>query len=779
MLAFWELLAGTALVSPHALEPVDLAQLDRTPSAVQGAEALSDLVVVAGDWQTEGTVVRAGSPDEVYGRAFIAGRSWIDCVVEATVTLEGAGDEPWAGLRLIIRGDPDNGNLTTVGFWCGARSVAIEQATGLAFETLKNSTVPAQAPFTLERGRPYRVVVVADRAAYYCFIDGQYIVHAVEPTFASRPSGQVGFHAARATGTFRDVTVRPLQRSRSPFVYHPANPLNLEAYSPTVIRDEGRYRMWFTTRGQSYAESADGLHWTQPYGGEPVKPLGTRGGWGDEWDADAEVVRAGEAYLMSHAGCSSLTGGAWDGMGFHHSADGRQWRAEPGNPLLYMGPVGAWDENVIGDHSFIRDGDVWKMWYTGINQPARGYRNEFGYAESADGLHWRRCTLSPVLTQGQPGDWDGGWIYAASVLKLGDEEPQTRVYAGHGGSYHLFYTGQPTNDETVGGVKRLGWAFSLDGIHWAKYDDATTTDPPFHHSDPILTWTDWGTWGHMGVRACSAIRDGDEVKVWFSGEGTSYTGTGLATAKVADLLRVVERARVAGQLPVMSREEIEATLHEPLPLSTWDDLAAAALAAVSARAGHDEQAAGEALQQAEGLMRCTTRSEQTYLQTELAPLSRALDALAKPQRRVAVRHPWSLDLAAEPSFRPAYLNAARFDGVAHGAAAFTALGADPFVALPPMDVPVDADLCLVELQVELARPGTIAVRWSLGNEGVLPGSRVERRIRWPEQQRRLYLVMPWPRGGRVGQLRLDLPDGQTTRLRAAAVHLIRFAHAKQ
>ena len=34
------------------------------------------------------------------------------------------------------------------------------------------------------------------------------------------------------------------------------------------------------------------------------------------------------------------------------------------------------------------------------------------YAESDDGLHWRKCRRNPVLTQGEPGTWDGGWIYA-------------------------------------------------------------------------------------------------------------------------------------------------------------------------------------------------------------------------------------------------------------------------------------------------------------------------------------------------------------------------------
>ena len=109
-----------------------------------------------------------------------------------------------------------------------------------------------------------------------------------------------------------------------------------------------------------------------------------------------------------------------------------------------MGPYGDWDEFVVGDHAMIRDGDRFKLWHVGINHGARGYRNEFGYAESKDGLHWRKCRLNPILTQGEPGTWDGGWIYAAGVVKIDDEQLGSHVYAGKpGASYHLFNAGYP------------------------------------------------------------------------------------------------------------------------------------------------------------------------------------------------------------------------------------------------------------------------------------------------------------------------------------------------
>jgi len=148
---------------------------------------------------------------------------------------------------------------------------------------------------------------------------------------------------------------------------------------------------------------------------------------------------------------------------------------------------------VVGDHAMIKDGDRFKMWHVGITYPQRGYRNEFGYAESKDGIHWRKCRLNPILTQGKPGTWDGGWIYAAGIVKIDDEQSDTHVYAGKSGaSYHLFYTGQPTNNECICGVKRIGYAFSLDGIHWVKWKNPVTTEPPFQDSAPALSWPKYG-----------------------------------------------------------------------------------------------------------------------------------------------------------------------------------------------------------------------------------------------------------------------------------------------
>ena len=222
--------------------------------------------------------------------------------------------------------------------------------------------------------------------------------------------------------------------------------------------------MWDSLLGR-YNESEDGITWTWPVGKESVVNQGNTGDWptGNQC-GDPDVLKFDGQYWITYWSTCNRRNGMFDGMGIKRSPDGIHWTPEPANPVFYMGPHGDWDEFVVGDHAMIRDGDRFKLWHVGINHGVRGYRNEFGYAESEDGLHWRKCRLNPVLTQGKPGTWDGGWIYAAGVVKIDDEQSDTHVYAGKpGASYHLFYTGQPSNNELICGVKRIGYAFSLDG----------------------------------------------------------------------------------------------------------------------------------------------------------------------------------------------------------------------------------------------------------------------------------------------------------------------------
>ncbi len=620
-------------------DPAEVAAVERANETLSPAQAFENLETKSGDWRFEGGALVQADPSEPYARTFIKGPRWMDCIIKAKMRLDAvAAAAASPGVRLILRADEKTDSFITIGLWAGSREVHIEKSRGLAFEPMKsdNFGTLAVAPFPVELGKTYEMTVVADHGTIYCYIDGKFVVLAQEQDFTVQPVGRVGFFTHAATGAFRDISVKGLRgTASSPVIPYTGNPVNLTNYSPAVIRDD-RFRMWDSLLGR-YTESVDGIFWTWPAGKESVVNQGNTGDWptGNQC-GDPDVLKFDGQYWITFWSTCNRRNGAFDGMGIKRSPDGIHWTPEPANPVFYMGPYGDWDEMVVGDHAMIRDGDRFKLWHVGITRGQRGYRNEFGYAESRDGIHWRKCRLNPILTQGNPGTWDGGWIYAAGVVKIDDEQPDTHVYAGKpGASYHLFYTGQPSNNELICGVKRIGYAFSLDGIHWLKWNDPNTAEP-FQDSDPVVSWPEYGQKGFTGVGAATAMLLGDEVRIYYSmyeerldvgrpPEGP--VGTAFATVKVDTLRQIVTDAKAEGLLPCATREEMDGTLDEPLPQSMWDDLQGYVLAAVQAKQAGNADGEKSALAEAAAIRAKFTKALKRYYEGSFAPLKKVADQL--------------------------------------------------------------------------------------------------------------------------------------------------------
>lgn len=646
----YPLLISAQVVRP---DPAAVAAVERANETLLPAQAFTNLEVKAGDWRVENGALVQADTSAPYARAFVKGPQWLDCVINAKVRVDAVGATAASpGARLIVRGDAETDTFYTVGLWAGSREVRIEKSCGLAFAPMKSDQLGnlAIAPFPVELGKTYDMTVVTDHATIYCYIDGAFIVLAQEEDFTTHPVGHVGFFTNAAAGAFRDISVKGRYGvTASPATPYAGNPVNLTNYSPAVVKDD-KFRMWDSLLGR-YNESEDGIVWTWPAGKESVVNQGNTGDWPTGTQCgDPDVLKFDGQYWITYWSTCNRRNGAFDGMGIKRSPDGIHWTPEPANPVFYMGPNGDWDEMVVGDHAMIRDGDRFKLWHVGITRGQRGYRNEFGYAESADGIHWRKCRLNPILTQGAPGAWDGGWIYAAGIVKIDDEQSDTHVYAGKpGASYHLFYTGQPSNNEIICGVKRIGYAFSLDGVHWVKWNDPNTAEP-FQNSDPVVTWTEYGQKGHTGVGAATAILLGDEVRIYYSmyeerldvgrpPEGP--VGTAFATVKADTLRQIVADAKAKGLLQCASRAEIDAVLDEPLPQSMWDDLQGRVLDAIQAKQAGDTAGEKNALAGIAATRARFTRALERYYEGAFAPLKKVVDAL-ESGRLVTEKVLWSL-----------------------------------------------------------------------------------------------------------------------------------------
>ena len=88
----------------------------------------------------------------------------------------------------------------------------------------------------------------------------------------------------------------------------------------------------------------------------------------------------------------------------------------------------------------------------------------------------------------------------------------------------MWYTGDD------GPRHRIGYAISSDGINWNKYNNASTTSPPYVDSDPVMNLGLSGSWEDEHVYRPAIIYDGSEYKMWYGGGDNSVIKTGYATS---------------------------------------------------------------------------------------------------------------------------------------------------------------------------------------------------------------------------------------------------------
>ena len=229
----------------------------------------------------------------------------------------------------------------------------------------------------------------------------------------------------------------------------------------------------------------------------PVLDIGAPGMFDDSGVNPLCVVKADEGLRLYYVGYqlqqkipyTLFTGAACcpvDSHGFHRIAE---------TPVLDRGP----GESFFRTAPFVvRDGASWRMWYVGGEgwvdvegkmQPVYSLR----YAESVDGLVWP-STGRVCLEPEQPGEIGFGrpWLFRDSR------------------GWRMWYS--------IRGARgyRLGYATSDDGLAWARRDDDVGIAP-----SP-------SGWDSEMICYAAVERIGDEVVMFYNGNGYGRTGVGLA-----------------------------------------------------------------------------------------------------------------------------------------------------------------------------------------------------------------------------------------------------------
>jgi hypothetical protein len=157
--------------------------------------------------------------------------------------------------------------------------------------------------------------------------------------------------------------------SRSP-VFERQETDPLLTTSPWVLREDGRWRMWYVS--------------------------------GTAWRLEGETVK--HWYHIRHA----------------ESDDGIHWRRDGHVCIDFKDD----SEYAISRPCVVRDGDLYRMWYS-----TRGATYRIGYAESADGLSWARLDEQAGIDVSESG-WDSEMIEYPFVFDHG--ERRYLLYNGNG-----------------------------------------------------------------------------------------------------------------------------------------------------------------------------------------------------------------------------------------------------------------------------------------------------------------------------------------------------------
>ncbi len=148
-----------------------------------------------------------------------------------------------------------------------------------------------------------------------------------------------------------------------------------------------------------HATSADGITWIKDTLNNPVLDVGPNGAWDDVWISCPSVIFDGSEYHMWYSGYDG-TNSAYIKIGHASSPDGIVWTKDPSNPVL---TPGNWDYPRVDFPEVVFDGADFHMWYSG----GEYFDWQIGYATSPDGSTWTKdMANNPVLETGAAGSWD-------------------------------------------------------------------------------------------------------------------------------------------------------------------------------------------------------------------------------------------------------------------------------------------------------------------------------------------------------------------------------------
>jgi hypothetical protein len=283
----------------------------------------------------------------------------------------------------------------------------------------------------------------------------------------------------------------------------PSDPLKWEVLAPTMVGPQP---------ASAIRDRGVGFPSVLPRSDEPW--LLFYGTWGGDWQAKQELLNR-------------------SGLALSHDR-GLTW-AVVEEDLLPSGPPGSFDAGAIPSVGVVRNGpDDYLLWYTAAEKYVRfGPVNQgilhIGGARSRDGLHWDAFDEPILRARLGAADPYEACLARPAVIKLDG------VYHMWLGVYDMAPGSRPSTDvagpdssreallRDRAGSYRIEYARSADGITWTRFAD-----------QPIMPLTPGG-FDSTSQTYASVVDMGEELWLFYTGDGLGATGVGLATLDKAEL----------------------------------------------------------------------------------------------------------------------------------------------------------------------------------------------------------------------------------------------------
>ncbi|MBI3366790.1 alpha/beta fold hydrolase [Candidatus Roizmanbacteria bacterium] len=291
--------------------------------------------------------------------------------------------------------------------------------------------------------------------------------------------------------------------------------------SPTVLYENGVYRMWFQGHNGSTwqigsAQSNDGIHWD-------VSSQSQIAASGDGLGVvEPSIIKNGSIYQMWYHEYTQNE----SRIRYATSLDGISWTIFPQVVLSKVSD--GWENTGPTNPAVFFENNEYKMWYAAAGN---GSPWKLGYATSPDGTTWTRYQNSPLTIPTL------GFIGGPSIMKLD-------------GMYHMWYhTGSGLNSD-------IYHVISNDGLSWTCDGNCSV----LHIGD---------SYDSQGMTAPFVLKQGLQLYLWYGGSNGTRWQINLATLDLpAEPTPTITPTSTPTASPTLTPTSIPIPMPPPIPEKT-------------------------------------------------------------------------------------------------------------------------------------------------------------------------------------------------------------------